>query len=266
MSDSEEYKKYILRNSKASLSRLVVLHKTFAAFVPFRAGEAQKDGNSFLGFSDDGAMCLLTTATVMTRHISAIRRLLSARYPIQALILLRALIEAWFYTVMYFEEPQRADDYLKNPANSKGKNKYRPFEVKEIALRVVRSSPVPEAEELAIMIVEQYKIACEMVHMSDPLMYASFGVFSGEDKIPFDISSENDKYLYIAYGRVLQVSSAFWLVLLLTFLQKDNHPFTSIVMNDIDKFVRPALKFVWGIDSEKFEQMWSNGRSAAENC
>lgn len=256
MSETEKYKQYLLRNSKTNLSRLVKLHRTFAASIPYLGQSEYELGDSFLGFSDEGLMCLLTTSTVMTRHIYAIKHLLSAKYPIQAIILLRALIEAWFYTLMYFKEPGRAEDYLKNPLN-KGKPKYKPYEVREIALKVIRTSPAPRANEFADMIAEQYKIACEMVHMSDPLMYASFGVFSGEDYIPFDASSENDKNLYIAYMRVLHVSTGFWLVLFFSFLCKDRHPLTREVSKSIDKYVRSALTLIWGIDSDKMiEKIW----------
>jgi hypothetical protein len=204
-------------------------------------------------------MCLLSTSIVLTRHTSAIQHLLLARYPVQSMILLRALIECWFYVLMYFEDPDRAEDYLKNPTDSRGRPKYRPHEVKEIALRIIRNSPTPHANEFANLIADQYKIACEMVHMSDPLMFASFGLFSGEDKIPVKASSENDKYLYIAYGRVLHVSTAFWVILSLTFLCEDKHPFTAQLSEYIFDYVIPAFEHVASVeDSDQFNAIWND--------
>jgi hypothetical protein len=258
--EKETYKRLWLQNSQVSFSRLVELHKLFTTFTIYRGAEAQKADDDYLGFNDVGIMCLLATSTVMTRHISAIQHLLSAKYPVQAMILLRALIETWFYTIMYFEEPTRAEDYFKNPTDSKNKPKYRPHEVKEIALRVVRDCPVPLSEEFATVIAEQYKIACEMVHMSNSLMYASFGVFSGEEHIPFDASSENDKYLYIAYGRILHVSSAFWITLYFSFLSEDEHPYTNQLAESITDYFCPALELVRKIDP-LFDTVWNEEES-----
>ena len=198
-------------------------------------------------------MCLMTIATVMSRHVRAIKRLLSAKYPVQALILFRALIEAWFYTIMYFAEPDRAEDYLKNPTN-KGKPKYRPSDVKNFALQIVRKSSFPRASEFADVITEQYRIACSMVHMSDPLMFASFGIFSGESVLQLDNATENDKYLYVAYGRILYVSSAFWMTLLFSFLSEDRHELTRVISIDIYKYSKPVLKLMWGPLSEAMEK------------
>ena len=256
----EEYKKQLLDDFEESFSQLLELHAAFTAYIPSRAKEAQ-DGIEFLGFDDDAILALLCTFIVLTRHLSAIHNLLVARYPVQAMVLLRPLIECWFYVLMYFENPKQAGEYFKQPTDSRGRPKYRPHEIKSIALRTIRDSPTPHANEFANLINDQYRLACEMVHLSNELMYASFGLFSGEDKIPISSSSENDKNLYIAFGRILHVSTAFWVVLSLTFLEKDHHPFTAQLSGYISDYVIPAFDRVGSVeDSEQFASLWTEAR------
>src|SRR5437016_6086727 len=177
------------------------------------------------------------------------------------MVLLRPLIECWFYVLMYFKNPKLAGEYLREPEDDRGRPKYRPHEIKSMALKTIRESPTPRAGEFANLINDQYKLACEMVHLSNALMYASFGLFSGEDKIPISTSSENDQNLYIAFGRILHVSTAFWIVLALTFLENDHHPFTRQLSDYVNEYVITAFERVGSVeDSEQFSSLWSAER------
>jgi hypothetical protein len=246
-SEKARQRRWLLK-AERRLTQLLELHKLFTSFTVSRGAEAQKADEDFLGFNDVGIMCLLATSTVMTRHISAMRHLLSAGYPVQAMILLRPLIESWFYLVMFFEEPAKAEDYFKSPTDSRSKPKYKPYQVKDICLNVIRTSDVPHSERFAALIAEQYRIACDMVHMSNSLLYASFAVFSGEKHIPFDGSSHSDENLYVAYGRILHVSSAFWITLLMRFLINDKHEYTGQVIQGITDYFYPTFDLVGEAD------------------
>lgn len=245
--DEKDRQSWLLE-AERRLTQLLELHKLFASYTVSRGAEAQKADEDFLGFNDVGIMCLLATSTVMTRHISAMRHLLSAMYPVQAMILLRPLIESWFYLVMFFEDPAKAEDYFKSPTDSRSKPKYKPYQVKDICLKVIRTSDVPRSELFATLIAEQYRIACDMVHMSNSLMYSSIAVFSGEKHIPFDGSSQSDENLYVAYGRILHVSSAFWITLLMRFLINDKHEYTRQVIESITDYFYPTFELVGKAD------------------
>lgn len=232
------------------VNRLVKLQESFGAFVPFRAAAAQDDQVPFLGFDNDGMVCLMSQAILLARHVNGIETLLRHRYPVQTLILLRAVMEAWFYILAWFEKPSLAGDYIKKTVTAKGRPKYQPWEMRQRAVRIARRTPHDFASEWADLIDDEYKISCEMVHMSDPGLYVSFGLPGGEKSIRLGASTLDDNFVFMAYARVLHVSSTFWLVCYLNFLSKDKHPHASVLAKDLHEYVIPAVELVLDLNAK----------------
>jgi len=230
------------------LARLVDVHGMLASFVPFRALAAQESGRPFLEFDDDGMLCLMTQSILLSRHISGIAVLLKRRHPVQALVLLRAVMETWFYILMWFDRPDLAADFIKEPTKTNGKPKYKPWEGRKRAIQIVREAGHPHATAWATFLEEQYCASCEMVHMTESSMAASLSILNGESLLTLGPSTQEDQTLWVAYGRILHVSSAFLIVLLLRFLASDDHPHTVKLVMEISRYVTPALKFVGDIE------------------
>lgn len=229
--------------------RLVVdLHAKFASFVPLRAAAIQREGVPFLDLNESALIALMAEAIVLSRHVAGIGSLLKEGYPVQALVLLRAAMEAWFYIILCFERPAEAGEFVKSSADSKGKPKFRPWEVRRIALEGLKQAP--RGDEWAKMLEEQYRLACAMVHMSNPVMSSSFGFITGEESIALSASTLDDRVLYLAYGRVLHVSTAFWFTFTDLYLLRDGHYEGGEVLHAVVNYLPSALELVGNFEPD----------------